>query len=173
MRAGEHSFVELYPRAWSYSTALRDVLPDGRTIGNVTAYSMTTTRYQTYLQVELCDVVTVGVPRGTTDLTRWWEQIGHEGRLAHIQKGSALLNMNAPRYIVQQWRAPHDTNGNPRRLQILWSLDGAFAAIHEDAYVTPPRPADAIDIGSIEITATDYRQTVRQAISLSIFNKDI
>lgn len=171
MKAGEHAFVEIYPRAWSYTTALRDVLPDGRTIGNSTVYSATTTRYQNALQVELCDVVTTGVPRGTTDLAMWWKQIGHEARLANIQKGSALLDLDAPSFILQQWRAPHDTNGNPRRLQMIWTLAGEFAAIQEDDYSTPPTAANAIHIGSVEITAGDYHRTVRVAKDLLIFNK--
>lgn len=53
---------------FSYDTAIRTVLPDGRTIGNNTRYSRTTTCHQRMREVENCDIVLDNVPQGTTDL---------------------------------------------------------------------------------------------------------
>lgn len=53
---------------FSYDTAIRAVLPDGRTIGNNTRYSRTTTCHQRMREVENCDIVLDNVPQGTTDL---------------------------------------------------------------------------------------------------------
>lgn len=59
-------------RAWSYGTALRDVLPDGRTIGNTTRYSVTTSNHQAKTRVRGCDVQVTDVPRGTDNLAAWY-----------------------------------------------------------------------------------------------------
>jgi hypothetical protein len=60
-------------RAWSYDTAIKDVLPDGRTIGNVTKYSATTSKHQTIAGVKACDVTVNDVPRGTDNLAQWYQ----------------------------------------------------------------------------------------------------
>jgi hypothetical protein len=59
-------------RVWSYQTCIRDVLPDGRTIGNATHYSPTTSVHQNAVSVRACDVVVSDVPRGTESLTAWF-----------------------------------------------------------------------------------------------------
>jgi hypothetical protein len=58
-------------RAWSYSTALRDTLPDGRVVMNVTKYSVTTSKHQTYVVRHfgnMADIWVSDVPMGTADL---------------------------------------------------------------------------------------------------------
>ena len=47
---------------------IRQVLPGGVTLGNVTVYSPTTTRHQTMCGVRSCDVLLDSVPRGCSDL---------------------------------------------------------------------------------------------------------
>jgi len=61
-------------RAWSYSTAIRDRLPDGRSIGNVTPYSTTTSKHQGWAGVRACAVQVDGVPRGTGNLADWYQK---------------------------------------------------------------------------------------------------
>ena len=53
---------------FSYDTMIRQTLPSGLTIGNVTRYSMTTSRHQSQAGVKQCDVLLDNVPRGTDDL---------------------------------------------------------------------------------------------------------
>lgn len=59
-------------RAWSYNTCIMDYLPDGRSLGNATKYSATSTQHQNAVDVTACDVVVGNVPKGTTDLTKWY-----------------------------------------------------------------------------------------------------
>lgn len=68
------NYTEIGNRAWSYSTALRDVLPDGRTIGNVTRYSVTTSKHQSFARVRSCRVQVDGVPIGTDNLAAWFAE---------------------------------------------------------------------------------------------------
>ena len=96
MRSGNNSFTEFYPRAWSYQTALRDVLPDGRLIGNNTVYSATTRKHQNAIAVETADVVVIGVPQGTTDLVRWYRSLSLAARVAHTIKGKPVIDLDAP-----------------------------------------------------------------------------
>ena len=53
---------------FSYDTMIRQTLPSGLTIGNVTRYSMTTSHHQSMAGVRLCDVKLYNVPHGTNDL---------------------------------------------------------------------------------------------------------
>lgn len=59
-------------RAWSYNTAIKDVLPDGRTIGNVTKYSSTTSTHQNRVGAKSCAVTVDNVPEGTDNLAQWY-----------------------------------------------------------------------------------------------------
>lgn len=59
-------------RAWSYETAILDVLPDGRTIGNLTKYSVTTSKHQRQAEVHTAEVKVSDVPQGTTNLSAWY-----------------------------------------------------------------------------------------------------
>lgn len=54
---------------YSYETCIIDKLPDGRTIGNVTKYSRTTSKHQKQVGVHSCDIRVDNVPRGTDRLT--------------------------------------------------------------------------------------------------------
>lgn len=64
-------------QSWSYETALTDKLPDGRSVGNVTKYSRTTSKHQKLAGVEYCDVKLDNVPRGTISLAEYYKGIGH------------------------------------------------------------------------------------------------
>ena len=61
---------------YSYNTAILDVLPDGRTIGNATKYSVTTSRHQREAGVPHADIKVAGVPVGTRDLVAWYKAHG-------------------------------------------------------------------------------------------------
>jgi len=61
-------------RIYSYNTCIRDVTPDGRSIGNVTKYSVTTSKHQTKAGSRLCDVLVDNVPRGTQDLFTFYQK---------------------------------------------------------------------------------------------------
>ena len=54
---------------YSYKTCIIDVMPDGRTIGNVTKYTRTTSKHQAKANVHLCDIRVDNVPIGTNRLT--------------------------------------------------------------------------------------------------------
>lgn len=62
---GEDDYV------YSYSTAIMQRMPDGRTIGNVTGYSRSTTTHQNAIGAKYADILVKGVPRGTRDLRRY------------------------------------------------------------------------------------------------------
>jgi len=55
-------------RVYSYKTCIRQALPGGLTIGNVTVYSTTTSRHQARAGSTRCDVLLGDVPRGTSDI---------------------------------------------------------------------------------------------------------
>ena len=55
-------------RVYSYKTCIRQALPGGLTIGNVTHYSATTALHQKRAECDTCDVLLGNVPRGTSDL---------------------------------------------------------------------------------------------------------
>lgn len=63
-------------RWWSYATCIVDKLPDGRTIGNDTSYSNTTSHHQAIAGVRGCDIIVHGVPRGTDSLAEWFQTHG-------------------------------------------------------------------------------------------------
>jgi len=71
---------EAGPRAWSYDTCIKDVLPDGRSIGNATYYSATTSHHQSMVGAKYCAVVVGNVPKNTSDLAAWYEN-NHKAEL--------------------------------------------------------------------------------------------
>lgn len=71
-------YTRIGHRSWSYDTALTDVLADGRTIGNTTFYSRTTSHHQRMAGVHTCDVQVNGVPQGTADLAAWYAALPKE-----------------------------------------------------------------------------------------------
>lgn len=82
--ASSHLFRHPKLGAFSYQTMLVQVLPDGRTIGNVTKYSRTTSKHQTEAGVRNCDIQLDKVPMGADDL-------------AAIARARGLLTGNNPR----------------------------------------------------------------------------
>jgi len=63
------NFYEHGNRAYSYGTCIKDVLPDGRTIGNVTKYSATTSKHQKAAEVSKCDILVDNIPEGIEELS--------------------------------------------------------------------------------------------------------
>ena len=55
-------------KLYSYWTVIKQRLPDGRTVGNVTKYSSTTSNHQRLAGVNSADIIVRDVPRGTDDL---------------------------------------------------------------------------------------------------------
>lgn len=55
-------------KLYSYYTVIKQRLPDGRTVGNVTKYSSTTSKHQSLASVNSADIIVRDVPRGTDDL---------------------------------------------------------------------------------------------------------
>lgn len=62
------AYQVLGDRVYSYQTCIRQTLPGGLTIGNVTHYSSTTTAHQNKAGCDKCDVLLGNVDRGVTDL---------------------------------------------------------------------------------------------------------
>lgn len=52
-------------RIFSYNTCILQRLEDGTTVGNVTKYSVTTSKHQTKAGARLADVLVDNVPEGT------------------------------------------------------------------------------------------------------------
>mgnify|MGYP001586831946 CR=1 FL=1 len=71
--------------AFSYGTMIRQSLSDGRTIGNITSYSKTTTKHQNREDVRHCSIVLDDVPIGCQDLSA----VAHERRLLTIKRALA------------------------------------------------------------------------------------
>lgn len=62
------AYTVIGDRHYSYQTIIRQTLPGGLTLGNITKYSVTTSKHQSMARVKECDVLLDGVPKGTTDL---------------------------------------------------------------------------------------------------------
>jgi hypothetical protein len=56
---------------WSYRTRIVETLPGGRTVGNVTKYSATTSRHQSKARVWSCDIFVTDIPEGTYSLAEY------------------------------------------------------------------------------------------------------
>jgi hypothetical protein len=58
----------------------------------------------------------------------------------------------------QQLRAPNDTNGNPRRLWVVYHQDGTVAEVVDEGYGNRPKYLSTLpDLGSIDIAGKEYR----------------
>ena len=55
-------------KLFSYGTVILQRLPDGKTIGNATRYSNSTSKHQSQGRVHSADTLVDGVRRGVTDL---------------------------------------------------------------------------------------------------------
>ena len=67
--------VDARGNAWSYGTQILSVDEDGRTIGNITKYSATTSRHQKVMGVYGADICIKDIPRGTVNLVRYLQLI--------------------------------------------------------------------------------------------------
>ena len=86
------NFFQMGARAWSYRTAITDVLPDGRTIGNASKYSVTTSKHQRAARVTFCDITVSDVPMGTENLAEWYWR----GCIARFNDEAALYAAHNP-----------------------------------------------------------------------------
>lgn len=62
------AYIVIGDRHYSYQTVIRQTIPGGLTLGNVTWYSHTTVMHQRKAGSKECDVLLDNVPRGTIDL---------------------------------------------------------------------------------------------------------
>jgi hypothetical protein len=62
------AYIVLGINHYSYDTCICTTTPDGRTIGNLTKYSKTTSKHQTYARVNSCDIHLTEVPIGSSSL---------------------------------------------------------------------------------------------------------
>lgn len=58
-------------KLFSYGTVILQRLSNGRTIGNITKYSTTTSKHQSQVGVRRATYFVKDVPRGTTDLRKF------------------------------------------------------------------------------------------------------
>lgn len=83
-------------RVLSYNTCIKDVLPGGYTIGNVTPYSVTTSRHQHRSFCWSCDVVVANVPEGVQMLAQWFidkmQSMGYRYVLERCEDCGALVD---------------------------------------------------------------------------------
>ena len=56
---------------YSYATAILQRLDNGKVIGNLTKYSVTTNKHQSQCSVSNADILVNGVQRGATDLLNY------------------------------------------------------------------------------------------------------
>lgn len=97
-----------------------------------------------------------------------------------IQRNRDMISprRNAPRvhpvvraaHVTQHWRADNDSNGNPRRIYMVWDRDGRLIAALDEGYSGFPRALSdkqrsgrLIDLGSVNIANSEYRSTLRWA----------
>lgn len=64
--------------------------------------------------------------------------------------------------IVQQWAAPNDTNGNPRRCFVIWAADGTLLDAIDEGYSGRPNWTKSLtDLGRVDVSATQYRYMIK------------
>lgn len=62
--------------AWSYGTRLIQTTDDGLTVGNITRYSVTTSKHQGIAAVRQCDILVDNIPMWTQDLLKYVKREG-------------------------------------------------------------------------------------------------
>ena len=73
--------------------------------------------------------------------------------------------------VYQHQRHTNDTNGNPRRLWVVFELDtrkpggtGLLVAVYNEGYRDRPQALhDLAELPSVSITPREYRDTIRHA----------
>jgi hypothetical protein len=58
-------------KIYSYNTVIYEILHDGRTVGNITRYSATTSKHQSQHGVRGADILVDNVPIGANSLARY------------------------------------------------------------------------------------------------------
>ena len=62
---------------------------------------------------------------------------------------------------IQHLHAPHDLNGNPRRLYVVFDTNGSPIAAYDENYAgknaIPPKYRNLPEISSLNITTKDYK----------------
>lgn len=95
----QSNFVQIGQRARSYGTAIMDVLPDGRTIGNDTKYSKTTSHHQSKARVRGCDIVVTDAPMGTQNLAEWY--MSRQGKVSkEVSVEQFITETGHPEYFT-------------------------------------------------------------------------
>lgn len=62
-------------KLFSYYTCILQRLADDRIVGNVTRYSVSTSKHQSVCGVRGADILVDGIARGTQDLTKYAERM--------------------------------------------------------------------------------------------------
>ena len=75
-------------------------------------------------------------------------------------------NIESPTHY-QCLRAKNDSNGNARRLYVLYSLTGGPRKVIEDAYNTPDACLGLMELSTIEVAPSVYREWVKLGNSLN------
>lgn len=64
----------------------------------------------------------------------------------------------------QQLRTKHDTNGNPRRVWVLYNARGEAIRVADEGYAGDPfRGIVAVQLPSITVTPREYRDWIKRA----------
>ncbi len=75
--------------------------------------------------------------------------------------------------LTQNLRAPNDTNGNPRRLWVIYNTEtGEIVSVRDEGYRGRPdrtAMAELVELPSVEIAASEYRAWVRLAKERNIW----
>jgi len=56
-------------QVWSYDTMIKELLPNGHSIGNITKYSSTSSKHQTQAMTDRCNILLDNVPKGCASLS--------------------------------------------------------------------------------------------------------
>jgi hypothetical protein len=66
--------------------------------------------------------------------------------------------------LCQQWRAPNDTNGNPRRCALIFNAEGQVLDVIDEGYAGYPQwVRDLHELPWVYCNATTYRQWLKCA----------
>lgn len=62
----------------------------------------------------------------------------------------------------QHWKAPHDANGNPRRVFVVFDEQGDIYDAIDEGYSGRPAPLAKLgELPNVRVTADEYREVLR------------
>jgi hypothetical protein len=70
----------------------------------------------------------------------------------------------------QQHRHSNDSNGNPRRIFVVYSTGGIPMRVINEGYAGNPR-LDLPELSPVDVTASEYRSTIRYAKDQNIWEE--